>query len=263
MIDKNELKQLYVENKLTTREIAKIYNVDKKTISRWLKNHKIPINFEKRKFEKSKKRSFSNRQKQIIVGTLLGDGCIAKHGLLSRLMLGQCEKQKDFLIWKANELGINKVYVREDKRGNSIMYVCNSYTHTYYEALRKKFYINNVKTIPSNIANYLTPLSVAVWYMDDGTLQNKTSMQFCTDGFSYRENQFLKDALKVKFDVNFKICGYKRRNKEYFFLRANKRNSIILAEKIAQFIVPSMLYKLPHRVSTTKCETSHVEGDIV
>jgi len=31
------------------------------------------------------------------------------------------------------------------------------------------FYINKVKRVPINISDYLTPLALAVWIMDDGS----------------------------------------------------------------------------------------------
>lgn len=247
MLDKQTLIDLYVNKKLTTREIGKIYNVDKKTVSRHLKKHGIQINFEKRKFEIYKKRPLTGRQKEIVIGTVLGDGCIAKHGKLSRLVLGQCEKQKNFLYWKANELGISKVQVREGSgfNSNSVMYCCNSYTHSEYEMFRKKFYRNNKKIIPNDIVNYMTPLSLAVWIMDDGSLCSPFNIRISTDCFSYQEHLILKDMLKIKFDLNVKICEYSRRGHKYNYLSFNKRNSLKLEEIIKPHILDCMKYKLP------------------
>lgn len=255
MIDRETLIDLYVNKKLTTREIGKIYKVDKGTVSRYLKKFGIPINFEKRKFELSKKTSLTKRQKEIVYGTILGDGCIAKHGKLSRLMLGHSEKQKDFLYWKASELGIKKVNVREDKRKNSVMYTCSSYTHSEYETIRKKFYINNKKIVPVNIANYITPLSLAVWIMDDGSKCSPFNIRISTDSFSYQDHLILQAMLKIKFGINVKICEYTRRGKKYNYLSFNKRNSLLLDEIVRPHFLDSMKYKLPHRVSTTTCQT--------
>lgn len=245
MLDKESLIDLYINKRLTTREIGKIYNIDKKTVSRHLKKFDIPINFEKRKFEISRKRPLTSRQKEIVFGTVLGDGCIANHGRLARLMLGQCEKQKDFLHWKAHELGITKIQVRENKRKDSIMYYCNSYTHMEYKNIRKKFYINNKKIVPRDISNYITPLALAVWIMDDGSLCSPFNIRISTDSFSYQDHLVLKDMFKIKFDLNVKICEYTRRNSKYYYLSFNKKNTLKLEEIVKPYILDCMKYKLP------------------
>ena len=125
MIKKEKLVELYIKKRLTTYEIAEIYNVNRSTVSRWIKKNGININPKQRKFELIKKCPFTNEQKQLIFGTLLGDGCIHPHGRKNksyRLLISHCEKQKQFLLWKKQILGnlVNTIRKQVDKHKNSI-----------------------------------------------------------------------------------------------------------------------------------------------
>ena len=249
---KEILEDLYSKKRLTTYEIAEIYDVDRRTINRWFEKFNITVKNNKRKFELIKATPFEKRQRELIVGTLLGDGCIAKHGKDYRLVCGQCEKQKDFLFWKKSELGnfVNKVNKRIDKRGNSTMFTFNTVTHNGLKKFYELFYENNKKVVRPEMANYLTPFGIAVWIMDDGSLNKNVNMRLATDGFSYDDNFVLQGIFKT-YDINVKICEYMRRNKTYYYLSFNKRNSILLTQLISPYVIDSMKYKLvaPQRLN--------------
>lgn len=44
----------------------------------------------------------------------------------------------------------------------------------------------SVEVVPANIANYLTPLTLAIWIMDDG-LRMSSGLNLATQGFSKAE----------------------------------------------------------------------------
>jgi len=52
---KEELVNLYVDKRLTTYEIAEIYNVHRRSINRWFKKYGIKTNGSQRKYELIKK----------------------------------------------------------------------------------------------------------------------------------------------------------------------------------------------------------------
>lgn len=270
MITKDKLKELYIEKRLTTHEVAEIYNVHRKTVSRWLKKYGIDINPKQRKFELIKKIPFNNEQKQIIFGTLLGDGCISPHGRKNksyRLILGHCEKQKEFLLWKKKILGnfVNTIRRQENKQKNSIMYSFTTVTHNEFKFYYNLFYKNNKKIIQEQMIHYLTPLAMAVWVMDDGSrYQVKNTMRISTDSFSKEENELLKHFIKINFNINAKVCEYNRNNNKFYYLSFNVRNSALLSDVIRPYIVDSMSYKLcPTRSSTTKCQTPDMIDEVI
>jgi ubiquinol-cytochrome c reductase cytochrome b subunit len=48
--------------------------------------------------------------------------------------------------------------------------------------------------VPANIANYLTPLALAIWVMDDGACVGK-SLKLCTNSFTYADCNRLTNVL--------------------------------------------------------------------
>jgi biotin operon repressor len=246
---KDEIIDLYVNKHKTTYEIAELAGVHRSTIGKKLKKWGVHIINEQRKYYGIKRTPLTQEQHEMIIGTMLGDGCIAPHGRRNksyRLIVGHCEKQKELVLWKKKILAnlVNVVSKRDDIRGNSTMYTFNTVTHNGFRFYDKLFYDGRKKVIRPELENYIAPLSLAVWVMDDGSLNKKVNMRLATDGFSKEDNQTLQRILKLKFGVRSKICGYQRHNQEYNYLSMNKRNSLILSDIVKPYIIDSMQYKI-------------------
>lgn len=249
MISKDKLEDLYVTKGKTSYEIAEMFDVNRTTVTRWLKKHGIDINPKQRKYELIKKIPFTQEQKDLIVGTVLGDGCIALHGRKNksaRLIVGHCEKQKDFLMWKKGILGnfVNVINKKEDEKKNSIMYSFSTVTHNEFKFYRNLFYSGNKKIIKDELINHINPLSLAAWFLDDGTLMKNVNMRLSTDSFTKEENEKLQWILKCNFDIRSKVCEYTRNNKKYYYMSFNKENSLKMTEIIAPYSIECMQYKL-------------------
>ncbi len=265
MITKEECINLYIDKRLTTYEIAEIYNVNKTTVSKWLKKYNIDTNPKQRKYEYIKKIPFTDRQREIIVGTSLGDAHIALHGRKNkscRIVIGHCIKQKDFLLWKKAELGnfVNVVRTYKSKTRNSTIISFTSVVHDSFKFYRNLFYNKSgKKIIKPELLNLITPLSLAVWVMDDGSTngRGKVNMRISTDSFTKKENEMLQSMFKVRFGIKCKVAEYTRRQKKFYYLSFNKKNSIIFSNLIKEYILDSMKYKLViDRSSETKCQIS-------
>ena len=125
-ISKDLLTSLYIDQNLTTKQIALQLKSTKKTISKYIKKYNIPINHNQRSFQSIKSVPLSDQQIQFIIGTLLGDACISKSGKRSKsfaLSISHSEKQKDYLLYKQSIIPalVNKVSKKIDSRGNSII----------------------------------------------------------------------------------------------------------------------------------------------
>jgi len=266
-IPKEKLIELYCENNLTMIEIAKIYNVDRTTISNKLKQFQIDSNPNQRKYESFKNKPLTKEQKDFIVGSTLGDASIILSGRRTRpyFKVSHCEKQKDYLVWKKEILGNLVITISKtiDKRGHSVMYGFNTVSHDDLSFFRKLFYIDNKKIIKDELSSQLSPLGLAVWFMDDGSKSNKWNYRFSTEGFSYEENLKLANMLKINFNLNAKVLEYTRSNKKYHYLFLNKENAINMTKIIKPYIVDCMKYKLIDCSSTTTCQTPEKDDDIV
>ena len=251
----DEIKDLYIEKHKTMFEIAEMYNVDRTTISNRLKKLGIRIDPSQRKYRILKATPISQIQKEMIIGSTLGDGSIICSGrrVNSYFKIAHCEAQKEYVIWKKKVLAnfVNSINRMPDKRGNSVMYGFHTISHQELNPMRELFYENNKKVIKEEIKNYLSPLGLAVWYMDDGS-KGKSNCRISTDGFSLEENNKLKDILKTNFNLFCKVCEYQRNNKKYYYLSFNKENSFNLSDIVKPYIVECMSYKLFNRSSTTE-----------
>lgn len=182
----------------------------------------------------------TNIQKELIIGSLLGDACIVKRRNKSYFRISHCEKQKDYLLYKKKILNniVKTISNHIDKRGNSIMYSFNTLSFTELNYFKDLFY-DKVKIINPIIEEYLTPFSLAIWYMDDGSKVNK-SCKISTESFSYIGNQILQNILKNKFNLDCKILTYKK----YYYLFFNVENTAKFHNLIKEYIIDCMKYKL-------------------
>lgn len=249
MIDKSTLSELYVNKNLTSFEIAEIYQVEPAVIQKLLIDLKIDHNPKQRKYELIKKVPFTQDQRDAIVGILLGHANVKKHGSSYRLDFNYPESKKELTLWIKRILGnfINVIH----KTNNS--YSFHTATHNELSFFYKLFYQNNKKIARPELVNYVSPLSIAIWFSDQGEIKNHLTMKFNSNKFSKSENEILQYILKIKFNVRTKVCTYIRNNIEYHYLSVNKENS----EKLTQLIKPYAIdYQSLKLSSTTSCQTS-------
>lgn len=198
-------------------------------------------------------------QKEILVGTLLGDATIAKS---KKIALNVKFEQK-----LANEEYINHLYeifepyvgtppkVRNiigggAKDRQSIWF--RTYRHIDFKFYYDLFYIKTnqdlrKKRVPKLIHKFLTPRALAYWFMDDGSYyynKSKTTQQkvyyFNTQSFSYEDIKILKKALKLNF--NFDTNIYKDRTYYLLYIQPQSKDDFI--HLIKSFIIETFDYKL-------------------
>lgn len=263
-ISKEKLEELYVDKKMTTFEIAEVYNVDKQIICNKLEEFQIDINPSQRKYAIIKKIPLSKEQKEFIIGSTLGDGSVILSGRRTNayFKVSHCEKQKDYLLWKKMILGnlTNVVNKYEDTKSNSITYGIHTVAHHEMNFFRKLFYDNNKKVVRPEVGLHLSPFGLAVWFMDDGNKYSDVTYRLSTDAFTQDENHLLRDIIKANFDLNVKVCEYEKNNKKYYYISINKRNSFLMTEIISPYVAGCMRYKLIYDCSsTTECQ-NELEG---
>lgn len=189
---------------------------------------------------KNLKLAVSDRQMEIIVGCLLGDGYIHPRG---QIQICQSIKELPYLDWKYRELsslayGSPTRVERFDSRYQKTYVGVRFWLRQYFRPLRKIFYPEGRKIFPVVISEYFTDLSLAVWYMDDGNLFNKRHLKIATDGFDKKSRLDLQNFLLTKFNLQSSIqaSGKMRipvESLEYFF------------KLVRPHIHSSMRYKIP------------------
>ena len=113
---------------------------------------------------KNLKLDVSDRQVEILIGCLLGDAYLTK---LGKIQIEQSDKQKEYIDWKYQELvsisyGPPKEVVRFEKADNRVTKSSRFWTRQYFRSWRDKFYRNNRKIFPNDLAEWISPLSIAI-----------------------------------------------------------------------------------------------------
>ena len=190
----------------------------------------------------------NDKANQIIIGSLLGDGCIIKkHNCVFKIL--HSKVQEDYCKYKYDliiESGICARFSYE-KGHESIIggrtiknngQVCiSSCQNQSFNKYRKEWY-KDKKEIPQSVYE-LNPLGLAIWFMDDGT-KNKSSYYISTNGFSFKDQEVLMDMLFKNFGIISSL--HKNKDKYVLYIRAESRE--LFTEIISPYICESMKYKL-------------------
>lgn len=266
----NQIKKalLMFDSGKSVKEIAKWFEISPPAVGRLLKSNNRNPDYSGRRYEILRATPISFIQKQFIVGHLLGDGCLYRDGKnsLYKISISQKKAHEQYFHWKIAMLDpfVNTWRENKDKRKNSVMLNATSICHSDLKFFAESFYTKDrVKVIPKNLDMFLTPLSLAVWIMDDGNLNSGVNMRIATMSFSYEEHLLLQNYLKGVFGLKSKIMGFKYKGKEYNQLTLNKVNTQKLSDIIRPYVVDCMKYKLMSESSTTERQAFEINDDIV
>jgi len=161
---------------------------------------------------------FTNIQKDVLIGSLLGDGSLHKTNANSYFSKLQMHTKKSYVDWHFKIFSeysrkvyaifsINKLITNDDGtigRVNVSKYLSAysfyTFRHQNFTELRNKWYPEGVKKIPSDLN--LNSRSIAIWFFDDGTnsIKHNRSASIATNSFTLEEVEFLKYKLK-EFDL--------------------------------------------------------------
>jgi len=199
-------------------------------------------------------------QEQVLSGILLGDGYLQVAGsqMSASVTWSHSSNQDGYLEWiKRGLAGILRPGVETYTSGYGSQMIRNGtvFSHTILEKF-KGFYTSNStagkqKKIPSWIVEKLTPIVLAFWYMDDGSLGHHGDQEdranFAVCDFSSEDCQILLTALK-KYDIN---GVYYQSSNDTEVRHSRIRLNAVEAEKlfllVAPYIPAVMQYKLPER----------------
>lgn len=188
----------------------------------------------------------------IIFGSLLGDAYAERRitGNGTRISFYQEGSHLSYLLWlhsKIVELGYCSIHIpsiktRLGKKG-IIRKVIRLHTWTYsnFNWIHDVWYVNGVKKVPSIIGQYLTPLALAIWIMDDGGKLGK-GLKLQTNSFSYSDCLFLIKVLNDNFNIKSNVQKAGVPNQYHIYIW--KESMPLVREIVLPYIHPSMKYKL-------------------
>ncbi len=199
--------------------------------------------------EYKKTLKLSAKQKEVLIGLLLGDGHIelSPNGKSARLKVEYSVKNSDYVEFLYE---IFKNLVRMKPRTRTVKGFGKNFDRVGFTTLslpeflkfRDLFYRGKTKIVPSNMAKLLTNIGLAIWFMDDGSYKSKEckGKLLCTHNFTDNEIALLCQVL----DHNFGLRAIPRRQKDgtEIYIRASSYER--LKTILSPFMVKSFLYKL-------------------
>ena len=183
--------------------------------------------------------SLTEKQKAIIEGSLLGDGAMrCKTNAL--LEINHSFKQKAYVDWKYEKLRNLTSSPPKARRGKGVRIAYRFTTRSLPELTEfyRRFYRSGKKAIPNDLK--LNPLSLAVWFMDDGC-KSYRAVYLNTQQFDQESLLKLIRLLRGQYQITARL----NKDKQYRRLRIAVESVARLKNIIEPYILPAFKYKMP------------------
>ena len=188
----------------------------------------------------------------VICGSLLGNGQAEKRliGLGTRINFYQEDAHTEYLLYLHNmlfKLGYcnSKLPVETTRLGakGKVRKIIrfSTWTYTSFNWIHDLWYKDKVKCVPNCIGEFLTPLALAIWIMDDGAKVGK-GLKFSTNSFNYNECLILVKALNDNFNIKASIQSAGSNNQYIIYIW--KESMVNLRNIVSPYIIPEMKYKI-------------------
>jgi recombination protein RecA len=195
----------------------------------------------------------SSFQWEAVLGGLMGDSALSpsQSGLASRLRWGHGAKQAAYCEWKASLF--DNVGISRSTNSKGAVF-CDVAPLAELAPVRDAVYVDGKKVFNHDYLKHLTPLSLAVWYMDDGGftlrskgLQDRTRegsgrSEICVQAMESTTRDRLAAYLADTWGIRPKLMY--RGKRQMPFLVFSKDETAKFHALIAPFVHPSMEYKL-------------------
>ena len=197
----------------------------------------------------------SDQQFQVVLGSLMGDGNLSPNrrgrgGV--RFRMGHGAKQRSYLDWKVSLLANITHSTRVDAKG--AVFADFTPLPELGELQRAVYLGDGKKVLSEEYLKTLTPLALAIWYMDDGSFtvrskgrQQRTEggsgrIEICVEAFSEGSRPRLVDYLRdtLGLDVRLRSAGARAMAVLTFSTAATAKFQAL----VAPYVHDSMAYKL-------------------
>jgi hypothetical protein len=205
---------------------------------------------------------------------MLGDGNLQtfSDGKTFRLRIVQSDEHKDYCFhlyeifkpYVQTPPRLEQVYDKRTKK-TYLRWTFNTLTSEDFTKVGNLFYKRVVledgnvswqKKVPENIAELLTPIGIAYWYMDDGALKwkdNSNAVRFCTECFSSHELELLQkcfsshelELLQKCLQQKFQLKTTLQKKREGKVIYVPEKQYQTLANLIKKHLISSMYGKFP------------------
>lgn len=195
--------QRYVVERKTYEEMAEEANTKPRTIQKWC-SEKHRLN----RRTLRKELHLTNKQKELIMFSLLGDGHISKREQEPLFIVSHAINQKDYLFWKYEVLKNvcnNPPQLYTDAISNfntDKKYYCQDFYRFNTKILDELIPIRNMSR--SEIITQLNEFGLSIYFLDDGC-HSKGFWKLCYAAFTKDEKELYRKTLKEKFNIEAHI----------------------------------------------------------
>jgi recombination protein RecA len=188
----------------------------------------------------------SQFQWEVIRGSLLGDGCLSplrRSAQGMRFRLGHAAKQKEYLRWKVSLLANIPGSWRQASDG-ACFWDSTPLPELY--DLRHDVYRDGHKHFSRRYLDGISPLGLALWYLDDGNLDlrapsfQRGRVAICVEAMTDDTRERLVGVLRERFGLESRVDEVA----DKAILRMDQAATDALHAIVAPFVPPSMEYKL-------------------
>lgn len=237
----------YISGAKSGAEIAETLGIGRNRVWDVLKKHGIS---ERDFAERNKAHPDSWEQEEVLIGTIIGDGCLfrSSKGSKRRLSLAHSLAQKEYFMAKYNALESLVqspwFYQSQSDKRTGKSYNCikfQSRANLLYDELYAEWYRDGKKVIPQSIL-LRGGLCLAVKFFDDG-YRVRNTFAFAMNGYGEESTNNFRQWLSCKFGIDTSVH---KDNTVYI-----KKNS---AETFKGIVLPyatnDVLYKLGELLGT-------------
>lgn len=196
------------------------------------------------------KHYLSDQQRQLVLGGLMGDGAISSKrdhsngpGMKSRFRFGHGKRQDDYARWKVSLLEGVPTSISPHSKGGLMV---ETTPLAELDVLRKAVYVGGKKVFSWDYIKELTPLALAVWYMDDGSFAVRRNdgtagrSDICVEAMDRGTRTRLVHHLNDTLGLSCKLIDRAGKAVIVFDLAGTEA----LHDLIAPYVPESMEYKL-------------------
>ena len=193
----------------------------------------------------------SSLQREVIVGLLLGDGCLETQnsGRTYRLKIEQSVRQEAYvqhLYSTFREWVLTPPAVRSKRASNgsvTMNLAFQTVSHSAFRFYAQQFYADGRKRVPELIHHWLTARGLSYWFMDDGSLKSSQSKGVILNTHCFERQDVERLACSL-WDL-FGLQVTPRRQPDGVQLYVSGDSFESFSTIVDPFVIQEMRYKLP------------------
>lgn len=239
--------------------LEKVQNAPEVSLKRGLRGSKL-----KDYLKTLKHLQLTPLQKEVLVGILLGDGCLRKLDSHAFLKYDQSIVRKDlvYFVYLLFQDFVGSSPNVRIKGGAPHSTSFRTYAHHLFDVYDGQFYKedpygNRRKVVPHLLQKWITPISLAFWFMDDGSKNGSGGYYLHTENFYVHECKVLQSILRKKFQVETTLQKDTKTlpgggTKVYYRLYIPMSSVMRWNELVKPFVLSCCRYKLHEESSLSK-----------